>query len=67
MDHTINDELDYICKLTQTNTGMNIFIKTSNNLIKEYKFPYLENPFSLQKTYANNFLPKMKQLLKYRS
>ncbi|WP_239775967.1 helix-turn-helix domain-containing protein [Mammaliicoccus sp. K-M42] len=45
MDYTINDELDYICKLSQTNTSMNIFIKTSNNLIKEYKFPYLENPF----------------------
>lgn len=58
MDNIINDEFDYICKMTQANTGMNIFIKTSNNFIKEYKFPYLENPFFSSEDLCEQLFPE---------
>lgn len=45
MNCAINDELDYICNMIQSNTGMNILISSANITIKEYKFSNRENPF----------------------
>lgn len=45
MKYEKKDELDYICKMLQENTGMNISISKANITIKEFKFVNLENPF----------------------
>ncbi|ALM56902.1 hypothetical protein [Staphylococcus equorum] len=45
MKYEKKDELDYICKMIQENTGMNISISKANITIKEFKFVNRENPF----------------------
>ncbi|PTE93260.1 hypothetical protein BUY89_08555 [Staphylococcus equorum] len=45
MKYEKKDELDYICKMLQENTGMNISISKANITIKEFKFVNRENPF----------------------